>query len=51
VVYERKFSKWTHPVFAILARRDECSESYCYDPGVGISATPQGKNFNLGYIF
>jgi hypothetical protein len=32
-----------------LARRDDCSESYCHDPSIG--ATPQGKNFNLGYNF
>jgi hypothetical protein len=30
-----------------LARRNDCPESYCHDVGV----TPQGKNFNLGYIF
>jgi hypothetical protein len=37
------------------ARRDDCPESYCHDPGVGVGGgvgvTPQGKNFNLGYIF
>jgi hypothetical protein len=32
-----------------LAHRDNCPESYCHDPGVGV--TPQGKNFNLSYIF
>jgi hypothetical protein len=32
-----------------LARQDDCPESYCHDPGVGV--TPHGKNFNLGYIF
>jgi hypothetical protein len=40
---------------AFLARRDNCPESYCHDPGVGVGGgvgvTPQGKNFNLGYIF
>jgi hypothetical protein len=38
---------------SFLARRDDCAESYCHDPGVGIGVgvTPQGKNFNLGYIF
>jgi hypothetical protein len=35
----------------LLARRDDCPESYRHDPGVGVSVTPQGKNFNLGYIF
>jgi hypothetical protein len=37
----------------LLARRDNCPESYCHDPGVsvGVGITPQGKNFNLGYIF
>jgi hypothetical protein len=34
-----------------LARLDDCPESYCHDPGVGVGVTPQGKNFNLGYIF
>jgi hypothetical protein len=38
-----------------LARWDDCPESYCHDPGVGVGVgvgvTPQGKNFNLGYIF
>jgi hypothetical protein len=34
--------------YFFLARRDDCPESYCHDPGVGV--TPQGKNFNLGYI-
>jgi hypothetical protein len=38
-------------IFTILflARREDCPESYCHDPGVGV--TPQGKNFNLDYIF
>jgi hypothetical protein len=36
---------------AFLARQDNCPESYCHDPGVGVGVTPQGKNFNLGYIF
>jgi hypothetical protein len=35
--------------FFFLPRRNECLESYCHDPSV--SVTPQGKNFNLGYIF
>jgi hypothetical protein len=35
--------------FFFLARRVDCPESYCHDPGVGV--TPQGKDFNLGYIF
>jgi hypothetical protein len=36
----------------LLARRDDCPESYCHDPGVGgIGVTPEGKNFDLGYIF
>jgi hypothetical protein len=35
--------------FSFLACRDDCPESYCHDSGVGV--TPQGKNFNLGYIF
>jgi hypothetical protein len=34
-----------------LARQDNCLESYCHDPSVSIGVTPQGKNFNLGYIF
>jgi hypothetical protein len=34
-----------------LARQDDCPESYCHDPCVGVGVTPQGKNFNLGYIF
>jgi hypothetical protein len=34
-----------------LARQDDCLESYCHDPRVGVGVTPQGKNFNLGYIF
>jgi hypothetical protein len=36
-----------------LACWDDCPESYCHDPGVGGGGgvTPQGKNFNLGYIF
>jgi hypothetical protein len=34
-----------------LACRDDCPESYCHDPGGGVGVTPQGKNFNLGYIF
>jgi hypothetical protein len=36
---------------AFLACRDECPESYCHGPGVGVSIIPQEKNFNLGYIF
>jgi hypothetical protein len=32
-----------------LARWDDCPESYCHDSGVGVA--PQGKKFNLGYIF
>jgi hypothetical protein len=40
---------WIHCLLFLLARRDDCPESYCHDPGVGV--TPQGKNFNLGYIF
>ena len=31
-----------------LARRDECPESYCRTPGVGISIRMH-KNFNLAY--
>jgi hypothetical protein len=38
-------------IWVFLARRDDCPESYCHDLGVGVSVTPQGKNFNLGYIF
>jgi hypothetical protein len=38
-----------------VARRDDCPESYCHDPGVGISVgdSPQEKDFSLtlGYIF
>jgi hypothetical protein len=40
-----------HSLSFFLARRDNCPESYCHDPGVDVSVTPQGKNFNLGYIF
>jgi hypothetical protein len=34
---------------SFLARRDDCPESYCHDPGVGggVGVTPQGKTFNL----
>jgi hypothetical protein len=36
-------------------QKNDCPESYCHDPGVGVGVsigiTPQGKNFNLGYIF
>jgi hypothetical protein len=37
----------------LLAHRDDSPESYCHDTGVGVgvSVTPQGKKFNLGYIF
>jgi hypothetical protein len=35
--------------FLVLARPDDCPESYCHDRRVG--DTPKGKNFNLGYIF
>jgi hypothetical protein len=38
-------------VYWFLARQDYCLESYCHDPGVGVSVTPQGKKYNLGYIF
>jgi hypothetical protein len=41
-------------VTTFLARRDDCPESYCHDPGVGGGGggvTLQGKNFNLGFIF
>ena len=31
---------------ALLARRDECPESYCRTPGVGVRVH---KNFNLAY--
>jgi hypothetical protein len=34
-----------------LACRDDCPESYCHDPGVSVSVTPQGKYFYWGYIF
>jgi hypothetical protein len=44
----RAKSEW-HKRKTFLARQDNCLESYCHDPGV--SVTPQGKNFNLGYIF
>jgi hypothetical protein len=46
-------SQYNHKLFLtnFLARRDDCPESYCHDPGVGVGVTPQGKNFNLGYIF
>ena len=33
-----------------LARRDECPESYCRTPGVGVSVRMH-KNFNLAYNF
>ena len=32
----------------ILARRDECPESYCRTPGVGVGVRVH-KNFNLAY--
>ena len=32
--------------FFFLARRDECPESYCRTPGVGVRVH---KNFNLAY--
>jgi hypothetical protein len=37
--------------YLLLARRDNCPESYCHDSSVSVGVTPQGKNFNLGYIF
>jgi hypothetical protein len=46
-IWQRLHNAEIHSPF--LARRDDCPESYCHDPGVGV--TPQGKNFNLGYIF
>jgi hypothetical protein len=44
---------WPWYLTYLLACRDDCPESYCHDHGVGvgISVTPQWKNFNLGYIF
>jgi hypothetical protein len=35
----------------LLSFKQDCPESYCHDPGVGVGVTPQGKSFNLGYIF
>ena len=33
-----------------LARRDECPESYCRTPGVGVGVGVRvHKNFNLAY--
>ena len=37
-----------------LARRDECPESYCHPPGVGVGVgvcVRVHKNFNLAYNF
>jgi hypothetical protein len=63
--YTRNFGKlsvivkaWMELIFRkicpgdhFLARWDDCPESYCHEPDVGISVIPQGKNFNLCYIF
>jgi hypothetical protein len=38
-------------VMHYLARRDKCLESYSHNPDISVGVTPQGKNFNLGYIF
>jgi hypothetical protein len=45
------YSNFVALTFFFLAHREDCPESYCHDPGVGVGVTPQGKNFNLGYIF
>jgi hypothetical protein len=49
--FDRPYNMYARKSF--LARWDDCPESYCHDPGVdvGVSVTPQGENFNLGYIF
>jgi hypothetical protein len=49
-VYIRYFHHYGE-LSLFLALRYDCPESYCHDPGVGVGVTPQGKNFNLGYIF
>jgi hypothetical protein len=34
-----------------LARRDDCPESYCHDPGVGVDVTPQEKTLTWAISF
>jgi hypothetical protein len=50
---DMRTNSFRHENTIFLACRDDCPESYYHDPGVGVSVgvTPQGKNFNLGYIF
>jgi hypothetical protein len=52
LIYDKKWKMFSTLIMIgihFLARRDDCPESYCHDPGVCV--TPQGKNFNQGYIF